>query len=230
MRWPWSCGAYEDARVIMPPCSRWPPFPRQYSDVAGVQYPGAYSEFLAIIDLVNLDLGFILSFACIYHTDFYDRLLIATLGPMVVLSILGVTYRVAKHRNRHSEESLAIVKRRHLSIALFVMFVVYSTVSHTVFETFVCDTLDDDVMYLRADYKLVCTTAQHTGFRIYAALMIVVYPVGFPFIFGRWLFKHRYDLAKEDRQRRPELRALVDLWEPYKRETYYYEVGFNANR
>lgn len=72
--------------------------------MAGVKYPGAYNDFLAVIDLVNLDLGFILSFACVYDTDFYDRLLLATLGPFVVLAILGFTYVVARHRNRRSRE------------------------------------------------------------------------------------------------------------------------------
>lgn len=77
---------------------------KQYSDVAGVQYPGAYNDFLAVIDLVNLDLGFILSFACVYDTNFYDRLLLATLCPFVVLTLLGCTYMVARHRNRRSRE------------------------------------------------------------------------------------------------------------------------------
>ncbi|CAN0538822.1 unnamed protein product, partial [Ectocarpus sp. 12 AP-2014] len=53
----------------------------QYSDVAGVEYPGAYQDFLSVVDVVNLDLGFILSFACVYDTNFYDRLLMATIGP-----------------------------------------------------------------------------------------------------------------------------------------------------
>lgn len=69
-----------------------------------MQFPGAYNEFLAVIDLVNLDLGFILSLACIYDTNFYDRLLMATLGPVVVLLVLGCTYLVARRRNRGSDE------------------------------------------------------------------------------------------------------------------------------
>lgn len=201
------------------------PFPLQYSDVAGIKYPAAYQEFLGMIDLVNCDLGFILSFACIYDTNFYDRLLMATLGPVIIMFALGCTYVVAVWRNRASEEAVATVKNRHLSIALFVIFVVYATVSHTILETFVCDTLDDGNSYLRADYSLTCTTARHVGFQVYAALMVVVYPVGFPCAFGWWLFKHRQELkCEEDRALNPKLRPAADLWEPYRRQRYYYEV------
>ncbi|CAM9835821.1 unnamed protein product, partial [Ectocarpus sp. 12 AP-2014] len=113
----------------------------QYSDVAGVEYPGAYKDFLSVIDVVNLDLGFILSLACVYDTDFYDRLLLTTICPAVVLGLLGCTYLVARRRNRHSLEAMGVVKHRHLSVALFIMFVIYATVSYTIFETFVCDLL-----------------------------------------------------------------------------------------
>lgn len=122
-------------------------------------------------------------------------------------------------------QAIATVKRRHLSVALFVMFVVYATVSYTVFETFVCDTMDDGNSYLRADYSVTCSTPLHTGYKVYAALMVMVYPVGFPCVFGWWLFKYRNELTEEDRQTNPEIRPLADLWEPYKREKYYYEVG-----
>lgn len=203
-----------------------PPPPPKFSDVAGVKFPGAYRQFLATIDVVNLDLGFILSFACIYRTDFYDRLLMATLGPAVVLAVLGCTYLVALGRNRASEEAVSAVKNRHLSVALFALFLVYTTVSHTIFETFVCDTLDDGDTYLRADYSLLCTTPIHTGFQVYAGLMVVVYPLGIPCVFGWWLYVHRDDLRRGDnRQANPRLTPAADLWEPYTRERYYYEVG-----
>ena len=88
-----------------------PPLPKtktnkniQYSDVAGVKYPGAYNDFLAVVDVVNLDLGFILSFACVVDTNFYDRLLMTTVTPAVVLCLLGCTYLVARRRNQHSDE------------------------------------------------------------------------------------------------------------------------------
>lgn len=57
-----------------------------------------------MIDVVNVDVGFILSLACVYDTDFYDRLLMATICPAFVLGLLGCTYLVARRRNRQSEQ------------------------------------------------------------------------------------------------------------------------------
>lgn len=197
----------------------------QYSDVAGVKYPGAYKEFLSIIDMVNLDVGFILSFACVYDTTFYDRLLFATLGPILVLVLLGCTYMIALSRNRGNEVALATVRRRHLSVALFVMFVVYGTVSHAIFETFVCDEMENGDYYLRADYSLNCNVPRHASYRVYAGIMVIVYPIGIPCLFGWWLFDHRKVLrADPHRHSNPSLRPAADLWEPYKPDRYYYEV------
>lgn len=120
---------------------------------------------------------------------------------------------------------MGVVQHRHLSIALFVMFMVYSTVSYTIFQTFECDQLDDGRSYLRADYSLTCSTSLHEFYRVYAGLMVMVYPVGVPCVFAWWLFKHRHELTKKDRASKAELRPLADLWEPYKRKNYYYEVG-----
>ncbi|CAB1118869.1 unnamed protein product [Ectocarpus sp. CCAP 1310/34] len=122
-------------------------------------------------------------------------------------------------------QAMGVVKHRHLSVALFVMFVIYATVSYTIFETFVCDPLDDGISYLRADYSLTCETETHTAYRVYAGLMILVYPVGIPCVFGWWLFKHRHELKQEGRERRAALKPAADLWEPYKPSTYYYEAA-----
>ncbi len=108
--------------------------PNKFTTVVNVVYPEVYDKFLSVINLVNFDLGLIPSVSCVVNINFYGRLLFATLAPLAVLGALGLTYVVARSRNRDSPEGLQAAKRKHLSVALFVMFVVYSSVSFTVFQ------------------------------------------------------------------------------------------------
>lgn len=140
----------------------------KFAAIAGDVYPEQYEEFVSYVNPINLDIGFILSSACIVATDFYDRLLIATTGPLVGLATLAVTHFIARRRNSDTETAKRIILRKHMSAALFVAFFIYSSVSFTIFQTFVCDSLDDGVTYLRGDYSLICTTAKHKAYTVYA--------------------------------------------------------------
>ncbi|CAM9892814.1 unnamed protein product, partial [Ectocarpus sp. 8 AP-2014] len=104
----------------------------QFSSVVNVVYPDVYEKFLSILNLVNFNFGFILSASCVVDTNFYGRLLFATIGPLVVLGALALTYAVSRSRNRHSPAGIQTAKHKHLSIALFIMFVVYSSVSFNI--------------------------------------------------------------------------------------------------
>lgn len=199
----------------------------QFTSVVNVLYPGVYERFLSVVNLVNFDLGLISSVSCVMDVNFYDRLVFATVSPLAVFGALGLTYAVARSRNRHSPAGLRAATGKHLSLALFVMFIVYSSVSFIVFQTFVCETLDNEVTYLRADYSLACSASVHTAWKVYAGLMIVVYPIGIPAVFAWLLVSKRHDIAKVsagDKSALERLQPMRDLWEPYKPRVYYFEV------
>ena len=132
-------------------------------------------------------------------------------------------------RNSPSIQGKRVARNKHLAVGLFILFMVYSSVSYTIFQTFVCDTLDSGVTYPRADYNLVCWTGTHVAYTTYAGIMIVVYPVGIPVVFAGALFKNRDSIKRAEEtthrtQVPPEAEAIKDLWAPYKRSRYYYEV------
>lgn len=191
-----------------------------------VEYPDVYEKFLSSLNVVNFNLGFFLSFFCLVGTNFYGRLVFSTLVPLAVLGGLAVTHAVARRKNRASRTGMMAATHKHLSIALFIMFAVYSSVSFTVFQTFVCETLDNGVEYLRADYGITCTTRTHTIMKAYAGFMVVVYPLGIPAVFTWWLVSNQHDLRHRVESARPadNLEPMRNLWEPYKPERYYYEV------
>lgn len=162
--------------------------------------------------------------------NFFGRLLFSTITPLVVLLVLRGCYVVAKRRNKGSGDGLRAVKNKHLSAALFVVFLVYSSVAFTVFQTFVCDTLDNGVSYLRADYSLTCSGPRYASFKAYAILMVCVYPIGIPLFVAWWLFKHQEDLAKPNREARVHLEPFSDVWAAYKPSRFFFEVVEFARR
>ncbi|CAN0506184.1 unnamed protein product, partial [Ectocarpus sp. 12 AP-2014] len=168
----------------------------QFADAANATYPGVYQGFLSAIDVINFDLGYMLAAGCLWSdVDFHDRLLVSTLGPLLVAGFLALTYRIAIRRN--STAGRAVVKKiryKHLTALLLLTFLVYSSVSSTVFQTFACETLDE-IEYLRADYRIRCTDAKHKAFQVYAGVMIVVYPLGIPLLYANLLFQRRAVLA-----------------------------------
>ena len=201
----------------------------QFSGVVNVQYPPAYERFLAALSVVSLNLGSILSLSCVMETNFYALLVLATIAPMAVLGALAIVYRIAMVRNGHSIHAMRVARNKHISVGLFILFVVYSSVSYTIFQTFVCDTLDSGVTYLRADYDLVCWTRTHVEFMTYAGIMVLVYPVGVPAVFAWMLFINRDGIRSagdttDGSRVHPESEAIKDLWAPYKRSRYYYEI------
>lgn len=196
----------------------------QFAAIAGAVYPDEYQAFLSKLSPINLDIGSILSFSCIAETNFYDRLLLTTIIPLVLFAVLAGTYAIAIRKNGKSELEVRSVQHKHLSAALFVMFFVYSSVSFTVFQTFVCDLLDDGVDYLRADYSLSCRSDQHVGYVVYASVMVLMYPIGIPAAFAWWLARNRRDLTKPGRETVARLQPFSGLWAAYRPSRFYYEV------
>lgn len=153
-------------------------------------YADAYERFLRAVDIFNLNLGGIISAGCLVPTTFYDRLLIVTLGPMVLLALLAATYMCARMANS-SANALPHIRKRHLSVVLWMTFLIYSSVSSTVFQTFACDALDNGSSYLRSDHSLACNDGRHDSFRAYASVMILVYPFGIPGFYAFLLWSGR---------------------------------------
>eukprot|EP00752_Nemacystus_decipiens_P012380 g10972.t1 len=198
----------------------------QFAEAASVSYPGVYQDFLNVIDFINFDVGSVLAAGCVWpDIDFHDRLVVSTAGPLVVIGLLALTYRIAV-RNSDAPSDGRVVEEifhKHLTALLLLTFLVYSSVSSMLFQTFACETLDDGIEYLRADYRINCTDAKHKAFEVYAGIMVFVYPVGIPLFYAALLFQHRDALAHADADK-TAAESISGLWEPYTPDRFYYEV------
>jgi hypothetical protein len=170
----------------------------QYISISGLRLPDLYMKFLAWTDILNLNLGVILNFSCVVQLSFYDRLLLNTLAPFAVLLLLRVTYSTVQYKEKrraaavaassdgNSNNSTAGVSfgaqlaarlqralTKHHTVFLVTTFLVYSTVSTVVFQTFACDVIEPTgESYLRADYSVSCKTREHHWYQVYAAIMV----------------------------------------------------------
>ena len=198
----------------------------QFASVSSVTFPNTYQKLLDGVNFLNFELTWAVSTDCFLEIDFHDRLLWTTIPPIVIMVLLGGTYAVAVHRIRETQGTgLSNVRQKHVSMALMVTFLVYSSVSSVLFQMFACEGLDDGKHYLRADYTIECDSPKHKAFQVYASLMMLVYPLGIPAIYAVLLFNNRRMLREENgREESLVARSTSGLWKPYKPQRYYYEV------
>jgi hypothetical protein len=225
----------------------------QFINISKLPLPDIYHKFLNWVALSNLDLGWLLSLGCVAKIDFYRKLLITTLGPFAVAAVLRCTYTVACYINKPQTVSantsqLTLTARRlkldellanHEMVFLVMTFLIYSTVSTTVFQTFACDTIDDSAIvqtgYLCADYSIQCGTPKHTVYKVYAVFMICIYPLGIPALYAWLLWCNRHKLSScasssdasvhmLNRHSDVTLRSTRFLWQSYTPNMYYWEV------
>ena len=164
-----------------------------------------------------------LSASCVVNIDFHDRLLFATIGPIVVILLLGVTYYIAARRNRQSEGAVQNVQHKHLSAMILLTFLVYSNASSILFQSFACERLEDGELYLCADYRIECNSLKHEKLQVYAAIMMILYTLG---IYATLLLKKR-DILKTDESSPNNCSRVLptsSLWRPYKPRVFYFEA------
>jgi hypothetical protein len=225
----------------------------QFISITGLPLPDIYRKFLAWTDVFNLNLGWLLSLGCLARIDFYQKLMITTLGPFAAVAVLACTYAAVRRGNTvqavtgYSSQRVVVPARtarlekalaKHYLVCLAMTFLVYSTVSTTVFQTFACDPVDDfaekkvKTSYLRADYSVQCDTPEHNRYKAYAAFMVIIYPLGIPALYGYLLWSNKHKLSSKidasvrmlNRHRDVSLRPTRFLWKPYTPRMYYWEV------
>ncbi|KAG5175700.1 pectin lyase fold/virulence factor [Tribonema minus] len=211
----------------------------QYLSITGVPIPALYRTFISWLDLINLDMSVVLSPGCVFDVNFYQKLLLSTITPLCILALLGLAYVVAsRHANRSGRWGQRIyhlfVDKAGLLVLSFT-FLIFSATSTVIFQTFACDAIPgfNGKRFLRADYAIECDTATYDAYRIYAAIMVLVYPVGIPALYMAALWWQRSAIKEvpeaadgEDAEvaDNVHLASLGFLWQPYRRQFWYWEV------
>eukprot|EP00752_Nemacystus_decipiens_P011444 g10163.t1 len=64
----------------------------QYASITSIEFPPVFQTFLSTISVINLELGWLFSSVCIIDVNFHGKLVVATVGPLVILLVLLATY------------------------------------------------------------------------------------------------------------------------------------------
>ncbi|KAG5182861.1 hypothetical protein JKP88DRAFT_195774 [Tribonema minus] len=202
-----------------------------YISITGLTLPLQYLQFLRAVDFMSLDMRWLTSPGCAADVDFYGRLLIATLAPLVITALIfspRLYLRFISRRRPAVAPKLRQVVARDVNAFLVFTFLIFSGVSLTVFETFACDKhlkeFTGDI-YLHADYSLRCNDDEglHKKYSIYAGFMVVVYPVGIPLMYAAILRLAAVKQREHGRQPSRLAPASSFLWSSYKGRACYWE-------
>ena len=76
-----------------------------------------------------------------------------------------------------------------MSLFLSLTYMVFASVSTTVFDTFNCERYgDDETFYMASDQSISCDDPTHKKYQGFAYVMIAVYPVGIPLLYFLLLY------------------------------------------
>jgi len=132
-----------------------------------------------------------------------------------------------------SEKTKLDFRRGMTTGAVWILFLIYPSVSNKIFQTYSCVDFEDGSSVLRADYTISCLDPNRTGWLALASIMIVVYPLGVP-LFFYWLL-HRHvtklnppgtdvDTIVEKRALDPDIAHLKVLFYAYEPLFWYWEI------
>jgi hypothetical protein len=179
-------------------------FTQTLSKVTGfypVNLPDMFIKFWATIQSVFAPLTFdigLVPWQCVFEFNFHDRLVAMTLGPIVLVLGIIVTYgiqRLRYHFQGDANDKVLHLQTRCVWIVVILLYTVFPSVSATIFQTFIYDERLD-VVYLKADYSIERDDDDHQWHVVYASVMGVVYCMGIPLASSIALYMKRGQIRK----------------------------------
>ena len=154
----------------------------QLSVVYAIPFPSLYTNLLRWVGLLELNFVDMLPLGCVLTFSFHTALVMRTLF-LPALSTIALLLHLVKAPKK--------VRETGRTLLFLVLFLIYPGTSAAIFATFQCEDLSDGTRWLRADLSIDCDSTTHTGFSAYAAVMILVYPIGTPVLYYVLLRRNR---------------------------------------
>jgi hypothetical protein len=169
-----------------------------------IPYPEAYLHILRLISAIELNLPASLPLGCVFEVQYYHKLVIMTAVPLAVLLVLAILIRIFDHGGWTADGApksrFAWVGAASNTVLAALLFLLYPSISTSLFSYFICDTLDgegeDGTRLLRVDYSIMCGSPEYNAFMPYTLLMILVFPIGTPLLYYSFMLQQRGRLSR----------------------------------
>ena len=198
----------------------------QFENLLQVRFPPIFENFTRQLgEIFNLDFLSMVKVGCIVETNFYTKLLVTTITPIALsLMIFGFTW--LKMLCLKTEELKMHALDRAMATFLVLTYMVFVSVSMTIFYTFGCRTYGDNPeRFLALDQSISCDTEKHKNYMIYASVMIFVYPIGITTLYLLLLWSNRQALTEDKREDNKKLHKIAFLWDDYEPDMWWFEVS-----
>jgi len=201
-----------------------------------VPWPDSLTVTWSMLGVIaNIDLFEGIAVDCVTSSyTFYDTFLITILYPIFLMVIIVA---VTKYRQNHAEstEVAETCLDEGWKVSLFLMFLLYPSISATVLRVWNCRDIEG-TSYVRADYTLVCSTPSGTegewaSYASIAAFAFVLYPIGIPALFAYVLYENQESLHDEDHPDHASTFAKFGfLYSSYTEDVFWWEIIMLVNK
>ena len=212
-------------------------------EVFNVKLPYPYADLMGYFDIIHVEwIGLYVEPACV--GGFAMRLLLIAVSPIVAFAVLVLSVVCHSLRNRSSPAAggeelrdredgargfMAILHQPCLDLlpgCLFAAYVLVTGISLRIFSSFACDRFHyADAMayqpeifheFLHSDLSVRCYSgdAHYPFIRSVASVLVVLWPIGVPSLFGFLLLRCRKAIVY--RQPNPLSKAIRFLYSEYK--------------
>eukprot|EP01043_Picozoa_sp_COSAG02_P047982 COSAG02_NODE_4659_length_5123_cov_6.685709_1_plen_1319_part_10 len=161
-----------------------------------------FREMTSFLPAINLDVLRVFSVDCLAVVGLYQRFIYTLVGPTVLIILVrcwgtgtGSRAQVLAEDAPGSEKGQAADRAAKAnSIIMLIVFLLYPSVSTTIFSVFACRNLDFDQSTHVYDADIDCNSAQYLALKMVAFIALILVPIGVPVFFGALLFKNRVRL------------------------------------
>ena len=145
--------------------------------VFAIPFPPFYESAVSSVGgLLQIELPQLMPLDCIVHTSYYSRLIFKCTWPLVAYALVGLLARKLGNMG----EKRASQADSLINFAFFLMFILYPSISSSLFSMFYCVDLEDGTSWLRVDLTLECSTDAYRAMMAFTFVMLGLHTVGTP--------------------------------------------------